>query len=753
MRGRYFALTVLVGGAIICAVAAADDAPKRVRYDGHRLVRAYLQNQTQLELMLQLSPDCWSDYIGVGTLDFRVPPENMPRLQRSGIAYDVLIQDLQVNVEAEWLRLQRAKGRVTPRDDWYDDFRDFPAIVTRLNEIAAAHPDLTELIDIGDSIEGRDIWALRITGPGEDKPAVLYNACQHAREWLTPPTAVYIAEQFVNGYGVDPTITDLVDAVEFFVIPVVNPDGYQYSHDVERYWRKNRRDNGDGTFGVDPNRNWDADWGGSGASGYTWDETYYGTAPFSEPETAAMRDFYYAHQNIVASIDFHTHGEWVLSPWGWKPGLPDDGGLHSMIGAEMSAAIKSVHGVTYTSGGVYDLLYKVSGGSIDWTWGDQGVISFTIEERGPDFVVPPSEIIPTCEENWAAALVLAQAATAGVLYSFPYGLPDIIETDVPTPVEITIRPVASGDLDHDSATLYWRVGDAGSFTADVMTYLGDMAYQATLPGIQCGKFLQYYFAIDSVAGETYTSPQSAPDSTYQAQAFDITVYFHDDFESDQGWTVEDSYDLTDGSWDRGIPIDDNRGDPPADADGSGQCYVTGNSDDEDIDGGTTTLYSPIMDASDPEAMISYHRWYSNNYGADPYNDTFLIDVSDDGGATWHTLEKVGPDGPEAGGGWYHKEFVIADIPNIVNSDQFMIRFAASDLQSGSVVEAAVDGVMIRSIGCDEVFGDITGDGVVDVLDLLQLLAAWGPCPGCDEDINGDDVVDVLDLLIVLGEWS
>ncbi len=753
MLRRLIALAVCVGGLAICAVADVDQNQQRVRYDGHRLVRAYIQTEAQLETMLSISPDCFNEGIGIGILDFRVPPESMEALKTSGIKYEVLVKDLQVGIDAEYRRLQEAKGKEIGRDEWYDDFRDFDTVVAKMNEIAAAHPDLVEILDIGDSLESRDIWAMRITGPGDDKPAVLYNACQHAREWLTPMSAMFIAEAFANGYGSDPQITGLVDSIEFFIIPVVNPDGYVYSWDYERYWRKNRRDNGDGNFGVDINRNWGVDWGGDGASGYTWDETYYGTAPFSEPETQVMRDFYYAHQNLAASADLHTHGELVIWPWSWQPGPPDDGGLHAMIGGEMAAAITAVHGMPYTAKQGY-LLYPVSGGSTDWTWDSEGVISFTIEQRGPDFVVPASEILPNSEENLAGALVLAEASTAGVLYSFPLGLPSIIETDTPTPIEVQIRPIASGDLDHSSAMLYWHVG-SGSFTAEPMTHLGDMSYEATLPGIACGETIEYYFEIGSTAGETYSSPQDAPDGAYTAEAFDIKVDFHDDFEADLGWTVEDSMDLTDGSWDRGVPVGGgDRGDPPTDADGSGQCYLTDNVDDNsDVDGGTTTLYSPTLDASDPESMISYHRWYSNNFGGAPYEDVFVVDVSDDNGTTWNNLETVGPDGPEVGGGWYHREFVIAEIPDITNTDEFMIRFAASDLGSGSVVEAAVDGVMIRTIGCDDVLGDITGDGVVDVLDLLELLSAWGPCPDCPEDLNGDGVVDVLDLLILLSEWS
>ena len=100
---------------------------------------------------------------------------------------------------------------------------------------------------------------------------------------------MYVAESFITGYGNDTLITELVDELEIFVIPVVNPDGYVYTWGPQRLWRKNRRDNGNGTFGVDLNRNWGYEWGGVGSSGDPGSGTYRGTAPFSEPETQVRR--------------------------------------------------------------------------------------------------------------------------------------------------------------------------------------------------------------------------------------------------------------------------------------------------------------------------------------------------------------------------------------------------------------------------------------------------------------------------------
>ncbi|MGI9516151.1 MAG: hypothetical protein ACR2NP_03820, partial [Pirellulaceae bacterium] len=169
---------------------------------------------------------------------------------------------------------------------------------------------------------------------------------------------------------------------------------------------------------------------------------------------------------------------------------------------------------------------------------------------------------------------------------------------------------------------------------------------------------------------------------------------------DLGWSV--SGDASDGQWERGVPAGaGDRGDPTVDGDGSGSCFLTDNvAGNSDVDGGSTILVSPTMDASgnaSQVAVISYWRWYSNDTGSAPASDTFVIDVSNDGGANWTNLEVVGPDGSEISGGWIRKSFRIDDV--LAPTSQMKLRFTASDLGDGSVVEAAVDGIEIMIVDC------------------------------------------------------
>jgi len=292
-----------------------------------------------------------------------------------------------------------------------------------------------------------------------------------------------------------------------------------------------------------------------------------------------------------------------------------------------------------------------------------------------------------------------------------------------------------------------------------MAETGPNEYEATLPGADCLDFVQYYFTADSEELGGITDPPDAPATTFEGVAVtSLLTFFVDDFETAQGWSVTSGGGLGDGAWTRGIPVDCNRGDPPSDSDGSGQCYLTDNSSanscNSDVDGGSTTLTSPILDASKDGTTISYDRWYSNTAGGNPMQDIFVVQVSDDGGASWVNLETVGPSGSEVSGGWFHKEFFLGGVPGLELTDQFRIRFTASDVDPQSIVEAGVDHVSLFVYECEDPCpADISGDGNVGALDLALLLGFWGPNPGDPADLDGDDEVGTADLAILLGNWG
>ena len=342
-------------------------------------------------------------------------------------------------------------------------------------------------------------------------------------------------------------------------------------------------------------------------------------------------------------------------------------------------------------------------------------------------------------------------------FSFPNGLPDMLD-----PAGLTIRFEVTGlnGGTPQPGTGEMLFDDGSGPVAAAVQEIAANVYDAVLPPLGCGVTVQYHFSAETTTAEVVTNPIFAPLVQYSGlSALAEEVTFADDFELDLGWTVADSPDLTHGTWNRGVPVVNGiHGSPLADADGSGQCFLTDNDNgNSDVDGTSTTLTSPIMDASGDTEIISYWRWYSNGLGSAPFEDVFIVEVSENGGQTWVELETVGPTGPEVNGGWIFRQFSIGDF--IVRTDQFRIRFVAFDTGDNSNVEAAVDGIELTSVNCTvPVPGDLDGDGIVGITDFLMLLAEWGACPvpcppACAADLDGDCAVGITDFLALLGNWG
>lgn len=298
-----------------------------------------------------------------------------------------------------------------PSDPTAGLYHTYAEIDAELHALANSHPTIAEVTSIGKSIQQRDLWAIKISdnvSQDEEEPVVVLLGCHHAREWISVDVPFLIAKYLVENYASDTLVARLVNNAEIWIAPMVNPDGHQYSVTSDRLWRKNRRNNGNGTYGVDMNRNYSYQWGGPGSSGDTYSEIYRGPAPFSEPETQALRDFM-QRMSPKAMISYHSYSQLILYAWGYTFTPAADDALHDSLAVIMSQKIRSVHGKNYTPGQA-STLYLASGDTVDWLYSILGVPSYTIEMRPtgsyPGFQLPESEIQPTFEENLPAALFL-----------------------------------------------------------------------------------------------------------------------------------------------------------------------------------------------------------------------------------------------------------------------------------------------------------------------------------------------------------
>lgn len=357
-----------------------------------------------------------------------------------------------------------------------------------------------------------------------------------------------------------------------------------------------------------------------------------------------------------------------------------------------------------------------------------------------------------------------QVGNLPLTISLPNGPPTSMTAGIATSFIVEINPVQD-TLVPDTARLLYRYA-GGGFQIVQLVPLGGNLYRASLPPPTCSDNPQFYVIAQGATTGLVTNPLGAPTNFYSAIVGTQVVLISHNFETSGNFTVENSITLIDGGWDRGVPIVNAncqvRGAPAADADGSGQCWLTDNNSasqcNSDVDGGSTILLSDTYDVSTlSNATVNYARWFANIGGQNPQSETMVMEVSQNGGANWVNLETVGPTtgspNGQVTGGWFNRSFAIANF--VTPTTQFRIRFIAQDPDPGAVVEAAIDAFSITGRNCTPVTCtscDLNGDAAVNGLDLSVLAAlVVGETPSnsqiCAGDLNlpKDGIVDFQDV--------
>ncbi|KAH7728536.1 Peptidase M14 [Aphelenchoides avenae] len=416
----------------------------------------------------ELQMDFWKAPTGVGVFtDVMVGPDFLTAmlkfLNENGFDFKITIDDVQR------LILQREKPKPSTvgnstdpvlasffikrmKDEssrnqakyGFGDYHSYDEMLRWMDDIERFYPRMAKVFTIGTTYEGRPIKGIKIGSPIEDtsKRAVWIDGGMHAREWAAIHTALYFIEQLISQYNVDPKLTEYVNTLSFYFVPVANPDGFEYSRsDVTpqtRFWRKNRgpqvckkdrwrRERCCG--GVDLNRNFDFHWGETGSSNDLCSDIFQGTSAFSEPESRAIRDKILSPElrgKVDAFITLHTYSQMWIHPYNHeRKAFPADILDLQQVGKRGVRAIESMYGTKFRFGTGADILYPSSGGSDDWAKAKGGVKYVYLlelrpgEEEWDGFLLDRRQLIPTGRETWEGIKVVIDAVLANARRMVP----------------------------------------------------------------------------------------------------------------------------------------------------------------------------------------------------------------------------------------------------------------------------------------------------------------------------------------------
>ncbi|XP_017072537.2 zinc carboxypeptidase [Drosophila eugracilis] len=402
----------------------AIPAPVQARYDHTRIYQVELASEEHVRLFqaLELASDSCS-FMGHA----RQPGQKLTIMVTAAkvadfddlvhsynVTHRVLNHNFQALIDANY-REVAPDGESPEQFDW-KRYHPLASINAWLEHLAKTHNDAVTIVNMGLSTQGRPIQGVKIAFGRENLTTVFVESGIHAREWIAPATATYIIDQLLNSKN--PAIQELARSQNWYIFPSVNPDGYQYTFQGDRMWRKNRALFGI-CRGVDLNRNFPFHWNVTGASGDPCRYDYSGPSAGSEVETRAMTEFIKNRldsERIRTFLALHSYSQMIMFPYGHSAERVENYQDLKEIGELAARKIKDVSGRIYKSGSIYETIYPSSGGSKDWAHGQLKIpITFSYELRGPAdsedlFILSANEIEPTAAEAFASIQTIVQEA-------------------------------------------------------------------------------------------------------------------------------------------------------------------------------------------------------------------------------------------------------------------------------------------------------------------------------------------------------
>ncbi|MBU0764583.1 MAG: immune inhibitor A [Bacteroidetes bacterium] len=559
-------------------------------------------------------------------------------LQNNDFSYHILIEDL-----AAWYRERNAApatkdissdcsgttgSYLTPehfRLGSMGGFLTYSEILTELDSMASVFPDLISIkqpvTDTLFSVEERPVYYMKISdnpGTEENEPELLYTALHHTREPASMQQLIFFMWYLLENYDANPEIQYIVDNTELFFIPCVNPDGYIYNETTDPagggMWRKNRRNNGNSTYGVDINRNYGYEWGydNTGSSPDGNSDSYRGTCPFSEPEPRIIKAFCESKEFVFA-INYHTYSDLLIFPWGYEENwFTPDHNLFLSYSSLMTSENHYRYGTANQTVG-----YTGNGTSDDWMYGEQSakekIFAFSPEAGNAiDGFWPVTERIEDiCKINvgmnlflarftlkYAVAEDLSPHELSSLQGYVPFSL-QCFGLDTPATFTVSIIPVsgiqsAGNPVIHTEMNLFEEVTDSVSYTL--------------LPTLQQGQEITFVLSVDN--GEV-----AFLDTITKIYGQPVTIFF-DQGDNLNNWTSTTWGTTTADFYSASGSITDSP---------SGNYPFFSNT--------TITLNEPVDLSSSIYAVL---RFYTK-WDVTPDYDYAQLSASNNGGATWIPL--------------------------------------------------------------------------------------------------------------------
>ncbi|KAI4142983.1 MAG: hypothetical protein LQ341_003058 [Variospora aurantia] len=398
--------------------------PRQANYDGYKVVRVEVGDKVaEVEKLIQkFALSTWNGGAKAHSeVDVVVPADKIAEFdsEAAGLDSSIMHENLGSSIASEAEYQKYAIG--SANSTWFNSYHPYADHIQFLNDLKNSYPANSEIVRIGNSLQGRPITGIHLYGTGmkNTKPAVVLHGTVHAREWITTMVNVYsrsvteyFAYSFLSGFASNTDIQNLLNKYDFYIFPVVNPDGFVYTQTNDRLWRKNRQStSGSSCLGHDINRNWNYQWstpGGSSADPCAQD--FRGRAAADAPETVVLANFVNkmaaSAQKLKLFIDYHSYSQLFMTPYGYSCSVVTaNNAEYQSLARGVVAAIKAVYGTVFRTGPICPTIYQVSGSSVDYvTDVAKAAYSFTSELRDTGnygFVLPATQILPSGVEAFA----------------------------------------------------------------------------------------------------------------------------------------------------------------------------------------------------------------------------------------------------------------------------------------------------------------------------------------------------------------